>query len=205
MGFEANRILDKALQLFREYGIRSVSMDDIAGSMGISKKTLYQSFEDKNDLVEKVEDYRYSLRQEQFNFIYKQRLSSIEEMISIHAVLKNLIGSYSKAFEHDLKKYFPELYEKHNERRIIKMKEALKKNIKKGIVEGVYRSDINIDLIADYKTSYILFMTERKTFEKGFGLLEYFNEIFKLHMNGILNEKGMKEYSEKTEINKVLK
>ena len=130
-----------------------------------------------------------------FSRIYEQNLPAIEEMVAIHHVIEKLISQYSKVFEHDLRKYYTDIYVERNRERIAKMINAVKKNLEKGIGEGVYRCDINIEIVSDYKMSYFIFMAEQDKFEKTYSHMEYFNEIFNLHMYGILSEIGLKAYS----------
>ena len=192
---ETNHILAKGFELFNQYGIRSVSMDDIARELGMSKKTIYQYFRDKNEFVDQVEQYRHNLRVHKFESIYAKNLSAIEELIEIHDMLQYFIMQYSKAFEFDLKKYYADLYNERSEERRTTIQKAIKSNLQRGISEEVYRSDIDPQIISNYKSMFAIFMTEFENSDvfkqdKSF----YFREIFNLHILGILNEKGKKQY-----------
>ena len=197
MNFEINHILDKALEMFLKFGIKSVSMDDIANELGISKKTLYNYFKDKNELVQQVEDYRYDQRIEKFEKINRQNMHAIDEIFEFHLLFRSYIQNYSQAFEYDLKKYYSELFCKQYIQRLKYLRSSVIKNMEKGITEGVFRKDINIDILADYKVTAMMCMAENEQDSQKRNE-EYFNEIFKLNLFGILSEKGIKEYNNKT-------
>ena len=199
MNFEINHILEKALELFLKFGIRSVSMDNIANELGISKKTLYNHFKDKNELIQQVEEFRYNNRLEQFELIIKKNLRAIDEIIEFHRLLSSFIQNFSQAYEYDLKKYFSELYSQKHIQRLKYIKTSVVNNLKKGISEGVFRNDINVDILADYKVTIMMCMAENDyNIEKRNSNTDYFHEIFRLNLFGILSKKGLEEYYNKT-------
>lgn len=190
-----NNILEKVLELFYKYGIRSVSMDDLAAELGISKKTLYQQFKDKNNLIEHVEEYIHEIRFAQFTEIKNKKLSAVVEFIELNKFMHSFISEYSRAYERDMKKYFNEFYKLRYEIRRKNIIEAIIENLNNGLKEGIYRADINVKAMANYFLSFVFFMTEYDDIlDCGIGSEEYYNEVFNLHMNGILNEKGKKEF-----------
>lgn len=147
---EVNRTKDELLEnisdIFLKYGLRSTSMDDICTHLKISKKTLYQFFNNKDDVVEQVMIYRRDNRQAQKNLEKLKKQNPIELILSIrdHAIAhcnKEIPNNWF-----DLKKYHPEVWQRIRERDEMFIKQLFDEMIDKGIREGIFREDINKDV-----------------------------------------------------------
>jgi AcrR family transcriptional regulator len=185
-------IIGRVQEIFFRYGIKSVSMDDIAKELGISKKTLYQFFEDKNDLVKKVIDAKTD---ESFNCMERiaRDLNAIEELLEVMRILNEQIGNYNPAVDYDLRKYYPDLYQNLFKSRRAKMLSMLVQNLEKGKTEGLYRLELNSLLIAKRYISRIenLHNTEDLISSQEIHSPEVFRELFIYHIRGISNAKGI--------------
>ena len=189
---ELYNILEKASYLYKKYGIKSVTMDDIASELGISKKTLYQYVSEKTELVEKVINYDIDKRMTVLQKILKKPLNAIDQLFEVIKFVNNILKEYSSTTEYDLKKYYPALYKKIREVKLNNMYNTICYNIKKGKEEGLYRKDLNEEIIAKLHLSRI----ERIPDNSIFTIDEYispkfFYEIFIYHIRGIANEKGL--------------
>ena len=202
MNKELQNILEKVSELYNKYGIKSVTMDDIAHELGISKKTLYLYVANKNDLVSKVLDYLLDKKNCSFKEITEKDQNAIEELLEVGVYITKSTKDYNKSIEYDLKKYYPELYKKLNNVRTERMYNSLLKNIQKGKTEGFFREELDDKIISKMQTSRFLNMST----DDIFNLDELFSpkyiiELFIYHIRGIANNKGL-EVLEKT-LNKI--
>jgi TetR/AcrR family transcriptional regulator, cholesterol catabolism regulator len=192
MNEELKKILEKVRELYMKYGIKSITMDDIAGELGISKKTLYQFVVDKDDLVGKFIDNEIALRQEKICNCFKVGLNAIEELFEISIFMNKNMRDQNPATEYDLKKYYPIHYQRIVKTRREGIYNYILLNLKKGIKEGLYRKDLNTEIIAKLYLS----RSERVHHDDLFTLEELtsnklFIELLVYHIRGIATEKGI--------------
>jgi AcrR family transcriptional regulator len=192
MNPELLNILEKVAALYMRYGIKSITMDDVARELGMSKKTLYQYVENKNDLVEKVVDYVINLKECDFKKIDDIEMNAVEKLIEVNMHIVTSMKDYNPATEYDLKKYYPELYAKMHSVRRQRMYDSILANIKKGKEEGLYRKELNEEIIARMQVSRFLTMHEDELLSKNdIQRSEFIHELFIYHIRGIANEKGI--------------
>ncbi|TRX66255.1 TetR/AcrR family transcriptional regulator [Carboxylicivirga sp. M1479] len=189
-------ITESALKLFCQYGIKSVSMDDIARELGMSKKTLYQSINDKNELVEEALQLAANQDCKVMSIFKREDINAIEQFFEYKKMMEPHIGQYQPTIMFDLKKYYPGVLQdfQNNQKDVIM--DAYSANIQQGKKEGFYHEDVKEDVIAR-----LMFAHHVYTFDDSNGLfmanelrdMELFNEVFKYHFRGICNAKGMEE------------
>ncbi len=196
MNEKRESIISKAVDLYHQYGIKSVSMDDIAREMGMSKKTLYQYVNDKNDLVNCVVDHHIELITELF-FVFTNNAYNAIEQHWIHA--KNVMERfprYNPSMLYDLRKYYPMQLNKLNEHKFKESYQANFQNLEKGKQEGFYRSEINSHIIAKILISY-----QQYLFDPSNGLLtdneladkQTHETVYQYHFRGVCTTEGLKE------------
>lgn len=175
-------------------------MDDVSRELGISKKTLYQYFADKDELVGKVVDFESSLRQKEICECFRYGYNAIEELFEISLFMNKLMQEQNPATVHDLKKYYPAHYEKYSVAKRAGIYNYILMNLKKGKKEELYRSDLNEEIIAKLYLSRIesihlndLYSVEEFTSNK------IQNELLKYHIRGIATEKGIMALTKKLE------
>ena len=145
---QKEQIVRTALEQFKQYGIKSVSIDDLSRSLGISKKTFYLSFPGKEELVETVlERMRQGTKQMALAYMKgKTALECVRLLLNMH----NKVSDVHKepAFSYDLRKYYPQLYKEHV--RIVhdETKEILMRHLQQGKNEGIYREDLDVEMCA---------------------------------------------------------
>ena len=201
---ELQNILEKIIPLYSKYGIKSITMDDVAKELGISKKTLYQYVTDKNDLVHKAVMFDVERHFFSINCIKEKKLNAIEEIFEINRYLSSILRNYNPSWDYDLKKYYAETYSTLFQKRREQMLSSVMDNINRGIKEGFYRTDVNAKLIAKLHVLRIETMINTDIFTpEEFTSVEVFHELFYYHIRGIANAKGIKYIEEK--IKKVIR
>ena len=193
MNEELLNILQKVRCLYMKYGIKSVTMDDVARELGISKKTLYQYLSDKNELVSKVVELELEERGKYFEKECCNDINAIEEVFEVHRMVQKMVKDYNAATEYDLKKYYPDLYNKVIKMRRERIYNNILKNLKKGKAEGLYRSELNEDIIAKLQVSRVEAAFDDEVFTHDEILSDrILIEIFVYHIRGIATDKGLK-------------
>jgi DNA-binding XRE family transcriptional regulator len=198
MNEELKNILLKARELYMKYGIKSITMDDVARELGISKKTLYQFVTDKDDLVGKFIDNEIAMRQEEICKCFGKKFNAIEELFEISIYMNRMMRDQNPATEYDLKKYYPQHFQKTVNARHEGIFNYILLNLKKGIREGLYRKEMNKEVIAKLylwriENSQIndLFTAEE------FSSVKLFVELLTYHVRGIATDKGIIELEKK--------
>ncbi len=141
-----DRIVEEASKLFFQRGIKSITMDDIASHMGISKRTLYELFSDKEDLLEECIDKSIRHDDCEMQGVIEKSENVIDAMMRIYAKLLTDIHHINKSAIFDLKKYHPKLYQKIEE----KQKEGIEQFIpyfEEGVEQGLMENDINFEVL----------------------------------------------------------
>lgn len=189
---ENKDIILKASELFQKFGIKSVTMDDLARELAISKKTLYLYIKDKNDLVDKTVDLELFDRLDAIDSILKSELNAIEQQFRINDYINEMLKGFSHSSEYDLRKYYPSLHSKIRKIKSTRMYDFVVENLKKGKKEGLYRKELNEEVIAKLYVARIESLTENNVFTLNECINpEFFLEILIYHIRGIANEKGI--------------
>jgi len=185
-------ILKKSCDLFLRFGYKSVTMDDIANALSMSKKTLYKCFKNKKDLVEESAFFLHKEIKDELGAIYAKKLNPIAENFEMNLVLKRTICQSPISPMSQLNKHYPTTHEKLIDGEFDIFKKYVTNNIKRGIKSGLYRADLDIESM--FKYYYILVtnlqdhpMFDNENYSKtGFPVLEY-------HTRAIATEKGIIE------------
>jgi hypothetical protein len=195
-------IAEKVCKLYRNYGIKSVTMDDAAHHLGISKKTLYEYFADKRDLVVAVMRSIEQNKAVDFSVPREAKVNAIEELFYYYSVQVKMIRDHKPSFIYDLKKYYPDLYEKFQKNKKQRIHDSVQNNLIKGKKEGLFRNDLNEDVIARLNLMRIEGIMNSGTFSlEEMVSPDLFSEIFRYHVYGIVSDKG--RYIFEQELNKL--
>jgi TetR/AcrR family transcriptional regulator, cholesterol catabolism regulator len=143
-----HRILEDTGKLILKYGVKSMTMDDIARELGMSKKTLYLYFNDKNDLIKQVIQLDMKVDHQRILAIVDMNLNAIDESFEIFKTIVQNVGDVPPNILYDLKKYHPDAYLMHREFMWKFSRKCVEENLIKGISEGYYRQDINTPVIS---------------------------------------------------------
>lgn len=186
------RIFKKADELFMRYGIRSITMDEIARKLGISKKTLYQYVDNKADLINKVIQQHM---EEELKAVKKMQIEAkdaIHEMILSARHATEQLRDLSPTTVYDLKKYYPQSWEIVEKLHHEHMYEVIKTNLEKGIDEGVYRSNLHPEIIARFHTNQMSLIVDEDIFSlKNYNRENLMKQFLSYHIHGIASPKGI--------------
>jgi len=189
---EKVEMVHKIGALFFKYGIKSVSMDDIARELGISKKTLYQNFKDKRDVVGQTLSQHNDCGMKELIERSSNTSNSIEEFLQLLLMAKKWIEEINPSFEYDLQKYYPDVYKEHSDKRIINMTSFFTNNLNKGIQEGVYRNDIDVDIITKFHVTTMSSIHEGGLFTSAeISNHDTYKKYFVVFIRGLASEKGL--------------
>jgi AcrR family transcriptional regulator len=178
--------------LFMQFGIKSLTMDDICRHLGISKKTLYQYVSDKKDLVKKSIELAIEEDQCLLGAITIQEENAIDELLAINIKISEKLQSVQPAVMYDLQKYYPEAWKIMENHKQCFVNEMVIKNINTGIEQGLYRDNVNPEIVAKIYVSMI-----DKIFDVSFfpahkySFQEMHKEIARYHIRGIANDTGI--------------
>src|SRR5215204_4073533 len=142
------RILERSHELFNKYGIRSVSMDDIAAGLGMSKKTLYQYFSDKEELVDACFSGVMDHSRHQCLADQKKAENPVHEFFLAFDMTQEMFAEMNPAVLYDLQKYHPAAFKKFHEFKYTFLYNVITNNLQRGIKEELYRAEIDIDVLA---------------------------------------------------------
>ncbi len=192
-------ILKKAGETFIRLGVRSVTMDDLCRELGISKKTLYAHFEDKNALVLAVLkahiDFMERSATEVFNL---ESENPMAQFIQFTECMAPQMQSMHPALLHDLQKYHQDAWNLLEAHKSTFVFELIRQNLERGIKAGYYRDTINVPLVASFYTSLADELLGGKRYpNQPLTLSEIHREMIHYHLHGIASEKGF-EYLKKT-------
>ncbi len=175
------------------YGIRSVSMDEIANHLGMSKKTIYQFFADKDALVESVIDIEISRTREDCSVHRQKSENPVHEIFLAVDMLQELLKSMNPSLMFDLEKYHARAFQKISEHKNRFLYDVIKSNLEKGIRDELYRPEINTDIMTRYRlaTTFLLFNPELFSTGK-YTLPQVMEEITDNFLYGLVTAKGLK-------------
>lgn len=160
------RIRKKADELYRRYGIKSVTMDEIASQLGVSKKTIYQSFDDKNELVDAVVVEMLTENKQCCQESRQKARDAVEEVYFGLESLREMLDNMNPSILFDMKRGHPATFKKFIEYKYDFLYELIKKNIERGKQEELYRPDIDTELIAKIRLETIMLPFDEEIFPR---------------------------------------
>jgi AcrR family transcriptional regulator len=187
------RILVKSDELFNRYGIRSVSMDDIAAQLGMSKKTLYQYYTDKDDLVSAVFTGAMEHNREACMMEKKAAENAIHEVFLAFDRVQEMFANMNPSVLFDLEKYHPSTFGKFKDFKNIFLYQMIKSNLERGIKEELYREDVDIDVLSRYRIQSIMLAFNSEVFPNNRNnILHIEQQLIEHFLYGLANAKGQK-------------
>jgi len=189
------RIIVAAESLFMKYGARSVTMDDIARELSVSKKTIYQYYTDKDEIVTLVSQAHIDQEKEDFNKIFETSHNAIEEMFKMSQCMRKIVTEINPSLLFDLQKYHRKAWDLYLVYKTEFIKNSVVNNLSKGIEEGYYREEIDVEIIATYRVEQVQMAFDNKIFTRNkFNFLVVQMQLFDHFLHGLLTDKGRKLY-----------
>lgn len=187
------KILDGAETLFLRYGFKSITMDDIARELGISKKTLYQFFEDKSMLVDATIERHINHEMHFCSKLSDTNHNPIEVMLTITDSFSDLKKQINQSILFDLKKYFKPSWDKLNKFRVEFIYNEVLRNLIEGKQKGFYHNNLDEQLTARFYIHLIDFILNPDNYlDTQFDFKTVHAEMMRYHLRSICTDKGMK-------------
>lgn len=187
-----NRILEESGLLFGKYGIRSMTMDALAEEMGISKRTIYERFKDKDTLLREVFYHFKKKRSEEAMRILDESDNAIEAMFRIMQVTIRQIEQMNPSFFHDFKKYHREVFREISEPGEMRDYDITRRLLETGVKQKIFRSNTNIRIVnRTLHELFNLFGHESPLVMAGFHHKEMFDHMIIPYLRGISTDRGM--------------
>ena len=183
---------DRCSKLFGRFGIKALSMDDLAGHLACSKKTLYKYFSDKRDLVSKALHSHLDGLEAQMADLMQGEGNAIDLALQEMENKHKMLSAINSTVLFDLKKYYPKVFEATHERRKNMIRRVVTHNVMRGMEQGMYRDDLNVEAVADLHLALVEDMVrqaENGTLARP--LAEHFKALFTYHIRGIASADGV--------------
>lgn len=185
------KILHKATELFLNLGFKSVTMDDLAHEMGISKKTIYSHFENKTKLVEATTMYIFEHISCGIDHICSLHKNPIEELYEIKKFVMLQLKNEKASSQYQLQKYYPKIFEGLKRKQYEVMQHCVVNNINTGIEQGIYRSNLDVEFVARIYFSGVLSLKDNELFpQEKFSMQYLMDNYLEYHLRGIVTPKG---------------
>ena len=183
---------DRCSKLFGRFGIKALSMDDLAEHLACSKKTLYKYFSDKRDLVSKALHSHLDGLEAQMADLMQGEGNAIDLALQEMENKHKMLSAINSTVLFDLKKYYPKVFEATHERRKNMIRRVVTHNVMRGMDQGMYRDDLNVEAVADLHLALVEDMVrqaENGTLARP--LAEHFKALFTYHIRGIASADGV--------------
>jgi AcrR family transcriptional regulator len=193
-----SRILDQAKTLIFKLGVRSVTMDDIARELGMSKKTIYQFYQNKAEIVYEVARAHFRTEKAQSEAISREAANAIDEEFRILMWSLHVFQTMAPNLVEEIRKYYPQTWQIFEQFQNEYIMRKVRDNLDRGIAEGLYRAEIDREVIAQLRLAQVeWFLGLHRPGADQFSPIRVQIQLFDLYMNGICTEKGqglLREY-----------
>jgi TetR/AcrR family transcriptional regulator, cholesterol catabolism regulator len=189
------RILEVATEQFSRFGVRTVTMEDIARQIGVSKKTIYQEFEDKRDLVLAVFNQILELDRQKLTFILETEDGVIEHLVHTSRMMRERLNSINPMVIMEIQKYFPEAWKMFEDFKETVIQKDLVNVLERGKSLGYFRSEIDSQILAKVRIKQITEAFDPANFTRpDFNFVEEQVVLMDHFLHGIFTDKGREAY-----------
>ncbi|MDX6745774.1 TetR/AcrR family transcriptional regulator [Polaribacter sp. PL03] len=188
------KILEKSKELFLNLGFKSVTMDEIASSLGVSKKTIYKYFKNKTELIDAVTLHMFNTICTGINGVCELKLGAIHELFSIKKIILENLKDEKSSPQYQLQKYYPKIYASIKQKQFHVMQDCVVDNLKKGIETGLYRDNIDLEFISRIYFNGIVGIKDKDIFPlTNYSMITLMNNYLEYHLRAISTQKGVQE------------
>lgn len=196
-----DKIVRQSGDLFLQYGMRSVTMDDVAREVSMSKKTLYQYFDNKDELVSEVTKDHIKQEIAEFEQIRKEAENAVHEIILVSKCMRKHVLKMNPSLLHDMQKYHTNSWDLYLKFKHEKLRGFIKANLENGIAEGLFRSSIDSEIISILRVEQVQLAFNNKIYAREkFDFREVQLQILDHFIHGILTNKGRSNYQQYSEL-----
>lgn len=188
-------LIEEADKLFCQYGFKSVTMDDIAKHVGMSKKTIYQHFKDKNELVNILIKEKLSKQDSAMKDGRSKAANAVEEIFYAIADIHHLLNSVNPKLFYDLQKYHPAAWLYFKNFKENNLRDSINTNLKRGVEEGYYRQEINLDILTQMRLDQVnlIFNQHDNYTNNKYNIAQVMIAITTHFLFGISNSNGLEQ------------
>lgn len=195
------KIIEAAGYLFTRYGVRSVTMDDIARELSVSKKTIYQHFKDKDEIVTAATEAHMQMERNEFDEIFRTATNAINELAMISKCMRKHVLELNPSLLYDLQKYHRKAWEGYLSFKDEFIKNHIMRNLERGVQEGYYREEINPEILAIFRMEQIQLAFDDKIFpRKNYDFKTIQMQMFDHFVYGIVTQKGKELFEEQLKL-----
>jgi hypothetical protein len=194
-----SKIIEKASELFLKLGFKSITMDDIACEMCISKKTIYKYFSNKEQLIVKSTTLIHNQIHESISLICEKNHNAIKENFEIRKMFSEMFQNSENSPLFQLKKYYPNIFTTVTQREINQCSQWFRQNILKGIQTGLYRKDLNVEVYVKFYYTLMISIHETTETERETQILEL--QALEYHIRAMATDMGIKELEQQIKNN----
>lgn len=186
------KIIQKASEMFITLGFKSVTMDDIANELGISKKTIYTHFRNKTELVKEVTMSLFEAISCGIDCICELQKNPIEELYEIKKLVMLYLKNEHSSPQYQLQKYYPEIHDKLKAKHYEKMSDCTLRNLKRGVEMGLYRENLDIDFVSRIYFIGVNGIKDQVIFPANkFQKVQLMEDYLEYHLRGIVTKNGL--------------
>ena len=190
--------------MFLSLGFKSVTMDDIANEIGVSKKTIYTHFKNKTDLIQEVVQSIFEKVSCGIDAICMENKNPIEEMYEIKQFSMDFLKDEKTSPQYQLQKYYPKIYASIREKQFDVMQNCIVRNLEKGVEIGMYRETIDIGFVSRIYFLGVIGIKDVDVFPlKQFSMNNLMNFHLEYHLRGICTEEGIEKMNQIIKINQL--
>ena len=193
------KILVESQKLLWKYGVRTITMDDIARRLGISKKTIYQHFVDKEDIVYQVISHHLGNEMCEVDKLMEVAANPVEEMLLVSEMMRRHADAVNPSLLVDVQRYYPKawaVFLEHKENRILK---DITDSLKRGVEQNFYRTDIDLETMARLRVELIQLGFDDRVFPHTKDMMALQDQLLHHFVRGILTDAGFVAYNHSVE------
>ncbi|TXD47782.1 TetR/AcrR family transcriptional regulator [Polaribacter sp. IC073] len=188
------KIIEKSNELFLNLGFKSVTMDEIASSLGVSKKTIYKYFKNKTALVDAVTHQMFDTICFGIDGICELKLDAIDELFSIKRLVMQHLKDEKSSPQYQLQKYYPKIYASLKQQQFHVMQDCVVNNLKKGIATKLYRENIDLEFISRIYFNGMIGIKDKDLFPlTNYSMNSLMSTYLDYHLRAISTQKGLQQ------------
>jgi AcrR family transcriptional regulator len=185
-------IRNKAKELFCSFGLKSVSMDDVARQCGVSKKTLYQHFGDRQALLASIVDSLLAEHAQAALQCRNKAQNAVQELALLLQGPFALLASVNGSFFYELEKFIPQAWEQLRRYRSEEIEPGVRRNLERGIAEGYYRPGLSLPVTIAIRMQQLRTALQPTNWPARTDAATLMKEFTIFYLNAVANEKGRK-------------